>query len=309
MARSNPPMASSFVAELARRLQGQSPALALPLTWIEQRLSRVGLTIEQLVQSEDQQQAADQVSISNSIGSLRLLGAMDWREFVETMSVVEQTLREDPGGVYARMDFATRDRYRHVGREDRQAQRAVRGRGGARRRSQLAHEARGAVRTGDEPRAAHVGFYLIDKGAAAARSGPRTCALRHRALRALAAPPLPFYLGAIALITALLTAGPARAGASRWRRRGTGCSRSALLLSLLATSQLAVALVNWLATLLVRAAPLPRMDFSEGIPPESRTLVVVPTHARAARRTSRIWSRRWKCASSPTATSTCTSAC
>ena len=30
------------------------------------------------------------------------------------MSVVEQTLREDPGGVYAAMDFATRDRYRHA---------------------------------------------------------------------------------------------------------------------------------------------------------------------------------------------------
>ena len=80
MARSSPPMASAFVAEFARRLQGQSPALALPLTWIEQRLSESGLTIEQLVQSENQQQAADQVSISNSIGSLRFLGAMDWRD-------------------------------------------------------------------------------------------------------------------------------------------------------------------------------------------------------------------------------------
>ena len=114
MARSNPPMVSSFVAEFARRLQGQSPALALPLTWIEQRLSESGLTIDQLVQSEHQQQAADQVSISNSIGSLRFLGAMDWREFVETLSVVDQALREDAGGVYGRMDFATRDRYRHA---------------------------------------------------------------------------------------------------------------------------------------------------------------------------------------------------
>src|SRR5258708_25537908 len=114
MARSNPPMVSSFVAEFARRLQGQSPALALPLTWIEQQLSESGLTIEQLVQSENQQQAADQVSISNSIGSLRFLGAMDWREFVESMSVVEQTLREDPSGIYRQMDFATRDRYRHI---------------------------------------------------------------------------------------------------------------------------------------------------------------------------------------------------
>ncbi len=89
MARSNPPMVSSFVAELTRRLQGQGPALALPLTWIEQQLSESFLTIEQLVQSENQQQAADQLSISNSIGGLRFLGATDWREFVETMSVVE----------------------------------------------------------------------------------------------------------------------------------------------------------------------------------------------------------------------------
>jgi len=39
---------------------------------------------------------------------------MDWREFVETMSVVERILREDPEGIYGTMDFATRDRYRHV---------------------------------------------------------------------------------------------------------------------------------------------------------------------------------------------------
>ena len=73
-------------------LAGAGPALALPLTWIEQRLSESGLTIEQMVQSENQQQAADQVSMSNSIGSLRLLGAMDWREFVET----HERCRADP---------------------------------------------------------------------------------------------------------------------------------------------------------------------------------------------------------------------
>ena len=114
MARSSPPMTTPFVSEFARRLQGQSPALALPLTWIEQLLSESGLTIEQLVQSGNQQQAADQVSISNSIGSLRFLGAMDWRDFVESLSVVEQKLRGDPGAIYGMMNFASRDRYRHV---------------------------------------------------------------------------------------------------------------------------------------------------------------------------------------------------
>ncbi len=132
MARSNPPLVSSFVAEFSRRLQGQSPALALPLTWIEQRLSESGLTIEQLVQAENQQQAADQVSLSNSIGSLRFLGAMDWREFVETMSAVEA----DPAfGSWRRL---RQDGFCHPGSlpsrrgKDRKEQPAVRKRGGPR---------------------------------------------------------------------------------------------------------------------------------------------------------------------------------
>ena len=49
------------------------------------------------------------------------------------------------------------------------------------------------------------------------------------------------------------------------------------IFSMLGASQLAVELVNWLATLLVTPHQLPRMDYSKGIPPESRTLAVIPT--------------------------------
>ena len=114
MVRSDPPMVGAFVAEISRQLQGQGPALALPLTWIEQRLSEYGQTIKTFVNLESQQQASDQVSISNSITSLRFLGTMNWREFVETMSEADQILRGDPGDIYVKMDFSTRDRYRHV---------------------------------------------------------------------------------------------------------------------------------------------------------------------------------------------------
>ena len=61
MARSQPPMNGSFIAEFSRRLQGQPPSLELALTWLEQQLSDVGLSVEQLVCLENRQQAADQV--------------------------------------------------------------------------------------------------------------------------------------------------------------------------------------------------------------------------------------------------------
>ena len=273
MARSNPPMVSSFVAELTRRLQGQGPALALPLTWIEQRLSESGLTIEQLVRSENQQQAADQVSMSNSIGSLRFLGAMDWREFVETMSIVEQTLGEDPGDVYGKMDFATRDRYRHVvektAKSSPHSESEV-----ARQAIQLAHE--GAARKGGDDRAAHVGFYLIDEGLAQLERMAEVRLSPAEALRKVSRRfPLLLYGGTILLMTAIFAgcfAAKAYAGGLQgWALGLVG------LLSLLCASHLAVALVNWLATLLATPRPLPRMDFSKGIPQELRTLVVVPT--------------------------------
>jgi cellobiose phosphorylase len=273
MARSNPPMTPPFVSEFARRLQGKSPALAFPLTWIEQRLSESGLTIELLVQTGNQQQAADQVSISNSIGSLRFLGAMDWREFVESMSDVEQVLREDPADAYSRMDFSTRDQYRHIVEniakhspisENEVAHRAI----------YLAHK--GAMRKGIEDRSAHVGFYLIDKGLPQLERLTRVRFSASRALRKLSSRvPFLLYAGSIILIT-LIFAGFLLAEAYDEGFHGWPLGLIIILL-LLCTSHLTVALVNWLATLMATPQPLPRMDFSEGIPTESRSLVVIPT--------------------------------
>ena len=273
MARSQPPMVSAFVAELARRLQGHGPALALPLTWVEQRLAESSQTIEQLVLSENQQQAADQVSISNTIGSLRFLGAMDWRVFVEAMSVVERVLREDLHGAYRGMDFATRDQYRQV--IDRLAKRSpmieveI-----ARTAIRLAQQSAGKFP--DEEHCAHVGYYLIDRGlpeleAAIQAHLPLIPSLR----RWFSGSQLVIHLGLILLMTVAFTRillGPALADAV-----AGGKLLLLGLLSLFAASQLASALTNWLANLAVAPRRLPRMDYNLGMPATVRTLVVVPT--------------------------------
>jgi cyclic beta-1,2-glucan synthetase len=276
MARSAPPLESSFVAELVRRLQGQSPALTLPLTWLAQRLAAAGTSIEQLVQQESQRQAADQVSISNSIGSLRFLSSMDWREFVETMSAVDHILREDPSDTYTRMDFATRDRYRHVveqiAREGALSETEV-----ARHAITMAHTAAAQSDTGN--RRAHVGYYLIGQGLIALQTAAAMdVPVRIKLTRLAHAHPLTMYLGAILLLSALsmwwMVAEAYQRGAQDWHLPWL------VLLGLLAAlpaSQLAQSIVHWLVPLLTPPRLLPRMDLSGGIPPECRTLVVVPT--------------------------------
>ena len=280
MARSSPSLTNAYVAEFARRLQGQGAALALPLTWMEQRLGESGQTIEQMVQLEAQQQAANQVSVSNCIGSLRLLNAMDWREFVETLSSVEQTLRDDPSGIYAQMDFGTRDRYRHAVEsiakrstrsETEVARLAVTLAGAA-----VTQEGNGADAVANGRRA-HVGTYLLGEGRAALEQAAEVRLPRGLSIaRAVRERPLVVYAGSILSITLALTAGPLldahlRSGWPWWGEVAFG------ILLFIATSQLAVSLVNWLVTLFVEPRPLPRMDYSYGIASQSRTLVVVPT--------------------------------
>ena len=285
MARSDPPLVNSFVAELARRLQGRSAELALPLTWIEQRLSECHSTTEQLVQSETQSLAANQVTISNSIGSLRLLGATDWRDFVESMSCVEQLLRGEGGGNYAAMDFATRDHYRHV------VERIARHSSLSERDVVLAALKLSTVSTvaaqiedgtntslddQAETRKAHVGYYLIDDGLALLEQTTLArIPLQQRLTRLAARFPLYLYLSVIAALTAVQIVGFAAVVSAF--QLADGMLAMVSVLTLFCASQLAITLTNWMATLLVMPRRLPRMDFSKKIPPESRTLVVVPT--------------------------------
>ena len=280
MARSGPTLSSAFVAEFARRLQGQGAALALPLTWMEQRLADANETIEHLVHIESQKQAASQVSVSNSIGGLRLLGATHWTEFLETLSGVEQILREDPIGVYGRMDFGTRDTYRHA------VECVARAAGGdefavAHKAIELAVAASqrlaGALATADaDERECHVGYYLIGNGRPTldAAMGAKRTGFLDRGGHS----PLPAYIGGILVFAMLMSLGPIQQAAHElnlqlWSPKGIVL----VLLLMLATSQLALSLVDWIVTLSVTPEALPRMDYALGIDPRARTLVAVPT--------------------------------
>ncbi|MCP5245424.1 MAG: cyclic beta 1-2 glucan synthetase [Burkholderiales bacterium] len=273
MAKSDLPLSSSFVAEFCQRLSRQSPVLHLARSWLEQQLVEQGLSIEHLIQQENQSQAANRVSVSHSIASLRLLSAMNWKMFVESQSLVEELLRSDPAGVYKTMDFSTRDRYRHsveaISNCSQLSEMEV-----ARMAVQLAADS--AHLKGTEDRTAHVGFYLIDNGQAMlgrmanVRWPGRTiigCSIRRFSLK--------FYVGGIVALTLLATFVFLMLVESQvvsgWKLVFL------TFIGFLCTSQLAVTLMNWLSTLLVKPSLLPRLDYSSGIVAECRTMVVVPT--------------------------------
>jgi cyclic beta-1,2-glucan synthetase len=214
--------------------------------------------------------------VSAGISCLRDISNTDWASLIEPLIGFDATLRRDPAQAYASMDFESREMYRkrvalvaaHSDCSEAQvAQFAL----------DLAHE--GERQRADDPRMhrrlIHVGYYLIDKGfpQLALRSGFHAPALV-RARAFVRAHADDFYISGIQTITIVFIAAGILLPLSRVTL--LDCLISALVL-LLPVMQCAVDLVNNSVTSFLGAKPLPKLDFSRGIPAEFTTLVAVPT--------------------------------
>ncbi len=234
---------------------------------------------EDVVRAEHQRQAASQASVANAITSLRLCTTIDWRQYVEGVSLVENVLRRDPAGVYAQMDFLSRDRQRQAVEElaepEGNAQIRV-----ALKAIECARQSSGQTRS---RAASHVGYHLVGKGRAGLEVDlayrPKPVQRIRRWLRRNAAPA---YLGSIAVITLALIAviewavsGFVVSGYSRIDVRPLSLVIAALLL--IPVSEFAIAVVQRIVTRFVRPERLPRLELADGVPDDARTVVVVPT--------------------------------
>ncbi|HLK20958.1 MAG TPA: glucoamylase family protein [Bryobacteraceae bacterium] len=198
--------------------------------------------------------------VSLMVKGLRALEQIAWRDFVESVSVVERALERDPAEVYARMDFTTRDQYRHqvekMARRSKLSELEV-----AEKAVEFA-----AKQTSDAGK--HVGYWLVGDGAPEFRRSIG-CKGWFGIRTVLEQSPNAFYFSSIALMTALIVA------AFAWVT-GPFAWWIALLL-LIPASQAGIEIVNALVSRLLKPHVLPSMDFSDGIPDDCKTMVVVPT--------------------------------
>jgi len=209
--------------------------------------------------------------------SLITISNSDWSAAIEPLIVFEGMLRQDPAQTYPVMDVETRHLYRkrvaYVARHSDHSETEV-----ARAVLELAQE--GAAHKSDDPRIrrrrAHVGFYLIDSGfsklAERVDFHPQMIDRTRMFIRAHADD---FYLTGIQLIAIVFIAA---AIFPIVRQIGSIESLLAVLaFVLLPISQCAVDLISNSVTAIFDPEPLPKMDFSGGVPVEFTTLVVVPT--------------------------------
>ncbi len=253
-----------FASELVANLYDEEAALPIVTHWLERCLRAPMLEV---VKQEQRRQAVQQTSLANVIGSCRRLPQIQWQDLFEASSRVDRELAKDPAGVYARLDFETRNSYRdaieQLARWSKTSE------------LQIVSRALERAAEGADEVTRHVGYYFIDGGRRGLEQEARCkvpWGLRFR--RGLRRHAVGFYFGTISLATIAMVAGPLALTTAH-----TIVAVQLLLgfLLLLPASELAVLAVNYLTTSLLRPKVLPKMSFKDdGVPDDLRTLVVVP---------------------------------
>src|SRR5437899_1359568 len=241
------------------------PGFYRQLPTLDERLAARGTSAHELIRAEHQRQAGANVTVRNVITSLRVMATFNWRDFFEQGSLVDRLFRSE--SEFGAMDFATRDRYRHAVED------LARGSG----RSEINVARQALTLAGHRDRHTEdLGYYLISKGRPSLEHavGYRV-SLRQRLVRAYMTSATWSYLGSIGIVTAFLLCLPIMF------THALGVSPFILIalaaLAALPASDAATALVNRAVVEMFPPRALPRLELADGVPPELKTLVVVPT--------------------------------
>ena len=86
-------LSPAFVVQVVKRLRDQDPRVTPALKWLEEEVGARGMTAEAIVRDEHQRQGASNVTVRNIITSMRFISEVEWSEFFEDVSLVDEVLR------------------------------------------------------------------------------------------------------------------------------------------------------------------------------------------------------------------------
>ncbi len=253
--------------------------------WIDEKLQLQNSSTEKMINNDHQKQASMQLSMGNCINGMKEIEALDWRDFFERTSCVEAVLMSDPADIYVKMEFASKDYYRHK-IEKLSEYMGISEVYIARKAVECALDADPAP---DREYLRHVGYYLIDDGVDCLK---KKIGYKARGVKKIFSFPEKHkvfcYIGIITAGTVLL-------------------SLTVIILSLLSDyriifwkyiiaaaaiiipcSEIVISVMNWSINQLTEPDVIPKMEFEEGIPREYSAAVVIPTILNSEKRVHNI---------------------
>ncbi|MPW26752.1 cyclic beta 1-2 glucan synthetase [Alkalibaculum sp. M08DMB] len=242
--------------------------------WINENLQLRQISIENIINIEHKRQATEQTSMGNTISTIREVEEMDWKQIFDKLSNVERTLNEDPIGIYSKMDFDSRDYYRHRIEklslimnkpESYIAKKAV----------QCAQE---AYNIEGEDYRKHVGYYIVDEGLKTLKN---KCGYKEKMSESfknnIKKHPVLYYLSTILLGTLILISIFLFISYINDSERTLWRYIIATLVLVVPCSEIIISFLAWNLMNLTNPKFIPKIDYKGSVGEENRTIVVIPT--------------------------------
>lgn len=252
-----------FIEYLSYRLKKYGKKAYPYLNILEEQVAKMGMEIAEVVKKEHFAIANAQISIQNTITSIKNLNRISMTEIFEEINGVEDILKKDPAGVYEKMDHQTKVLYRNqikeLSRKTRISEIYI-----ARRVWNLANLAK-------EEKMQHVGYYLISEG-----KQELWKELTGKTKKEVSSSK---KIGIAIMLLIILSIAISSLFAFYLYHQTNSITIAIILLLLLLipTSTILVQLAQYILGKFVKPKHIPKLDLERGIPKEAATFVVIPT--------------------------------
>lgn len=256
-----------FIEYLSYRLKKYGKKAYPYLAILEEEVEKMGVEVAEVAQKEHFDIATNKISMGNAITSIKTLNRISMVEIFEEINGVEDILRQDPAGVYEKMDHQTKVMYRNsikeLSKKTRISEIYI-----ARRVWHLANDAKTRLEIGKET---HVGYYLISKGKQELYKE-----LTGKVKKEIT----PKAKITIALLLLVVLSIAISTGLSIYLYNQIHSVLASIFMGILLyipIQTIIVQIAQYILGKFIKPKQIPKLDLENGIPEEDATFVVIPT--------------------------------
>jgi len=231
---------------------------------LEEVIERSGMTISEAIRKEHFDIAVRKVSIGNSILSIKAIQRINFSEVFETVNGVEEIFKNDPSGIYDKMDYKTKEYYRaqikEIGTKTKISEIYI-----AKTLLKLSQKAKEGSKEN------HIGYYLIDKGKALLY---QELGFKYKNIseeNKMKIYTLTVYFFTIAISVVLGMSIKLRTNVNLWAAILSG------IVLVIPVSEIIIQILQYILGKIIKPKLIPKMDLTQGLDQENATMVVIPT--------------------------------
>ena len=256
-----------FIEYMSYRLRKYGKRAYPFLNILEEQVGKMGSDISEVIKKEHFDIAVKKVSIGNAITSIKAIQRINFVDIFEEINQVEEILKQDPAGVYEKMDYKTKIEYRNqikqLSKKTKISEIYI-----AKKCLELAQSVEDPT---NHSKQTHIGYYLIDDGKAILLGNLQNKKIKQWNNESK----MYMFIILKTLITLLITI--SLAGTVYYKGKSILIAIILGILLYIPIETIVIQVIQYILGKIVKPKLIPKLDLQNGVSKGSATFVVIPS--------------------------------